>query len=66
MLRLPAVVVALTAVFIAAGCGSEDSGEANLPKPMEEAEIQKLGPEQQESIRKFQEMQRQNSNGQVR
>lgn len=53
-------------VLLAAGCAKEDTGEANLPKPMSEAEIQKLSPEQQENIRNFQKLQEQNSGGKAR
>ena len=67
MRRLPTVgCVVLFASFLAAGCGKEDTGEANLPKPMPESEVQKLTPEQQENVRKFQELQKQNSQGGLR
>ncbi len=58
--------VILLCGILLAGCGKEDSGEANLPKPMSEADIQKLGPQEQENVRRFQEMQKQNSGGSIR
>lgn len=66
MRGFPAAVILFICVCLAAGCDQADTGERNLPKPMSEEEIQKLGPEQQENIRRFQEMQRQNSGGQLR
>lgn len=59
-------IVTIAVLLLVAGCDKEDTGESKLPKPMSEAEIQKLTPEQQANVRRFQEMQRQNSDGNLR